>query len=99
MFIFCKSVSASVKPLKICNHPEGVGDSAGPVHQVSLDCSDCIEAIRYEADSTARCFVSTGFYELPYQVNQTWSDWFASATFRLMQGVFRLVCCNGTCAS
>jgi len=57
---FLQECQRLCQPLKTYNHPEYVGDSAGPVHRVSLDCSDCIEAIRYEADNTARCFVSTG---------------------------------------
>ncbi len=67
---------------------------AEPVHQISLDCSDCVEAAGYEADDTARCFMSTGFYEAPYHLNQNGYEW-----LRLEQGVVRFACHSCTCAS
>ncbi len=38
--------------------PPNAGDSVRQAHHVSLDCSDWCKAIRYQADSKARCFAS-----------------------------------------
>ncbi len=53
--------------------------------------ADCFAAIRYEAPFTARYFVNTGLFKLPYHVNQNWSEWLASATHSLQWSVGQLV--------